>query len=817
MRSSWLLPALALTSGASALAYETIWLRWFRLLFGSTAQAAAATLAAFFLGLAIGSWFFARRAHRSDRPLRTYAFVEVGAAGTALLVPFVIAAYDPLYAALYAGLADDRSLFVALKFALAFAAMLPTTLLLGGTLPLLIAHHVREGDDLGRQGGWLYTTNTLGAALGTVAGALWLPEVLGIRGTYAVAVGGSLLAAALAFAGATRVAAATRTARPAERAPAGLLWIAGASGFGTLAFEVLLFHLLSMTLRSSVHSIGAVLLVVLVSLAAAAAFVAATAGRLDARRLLGFALAAEAVGLALLPFFVFAATDGLQATRVETLANGLWTAALFGGPALLVGGLVFPLTLRLASGGAPGSRAGGLLAANTLGGILGSLAGSWLLLDRLGLWPSMTLLAAGYALAALCPGPATARVRRGVALLVGLAGIGAWLGSPAALPAVGAPEGERLLAVHESAHGTLAVVEQANGNRWLKIDQYYGLASSAGSPRQQRWGHVALLLHPDPRRVLFVGSATGGTAASAVPHPVDEIVLVEIVPAVHDLARRFFAPYNRSIHSDPRTRLVVEDGRNHLRATRERYDVIVADQFVPARPGTGSMYSREHFRAVRERLTPDGVFAQWLPLYQMTDADFAIVAAGFREVFPNATLWRGDYSAATPSGGLIGLRGDPPTGADVAARIASLPDAARDRWLATPEAFWMLYVGPLALLPGLERAPPNTDDRPSFEFVAGRATAEQRSDFTARGWPRLGDALVQATSQGDPAFPGAPRASVEAGAALARANRLALEGKRAEALRVQREHVPPALLHPPDPTIGEFWPGRAVPDEGPAG
>ena len=625
----------------------------------------------------------------------------------------------------------------------------------------------------------------------------------------------SVCAAALAFAFAKagRPAALGSSARR-DHAPTPQLLIAAGSGFGILAFEVLLIHLLSMTLRSSVYSFGAVLLVVLMCLAASAAFVAATTRRLDPRSLLGAALTAEALILLALPSLLFATTDGLASTARETLANGLLIAALFGGPALLVGGLVFPVSLRLASGGSPGVRIGGLLAANTAGGILGSLAASYLLLDGLGLWRSIALLSAGYAVAALGVGPNRPRIRR-AALLVGGVALYAAAGgvNPLALPAAVAPEGSRLLAVREGAHGTLAVSEEPSGNRWLRIDQYYGLASSDGSPRQQRWGHIALLQHPDPKRVLFVGSATGGTAASAVLHPVEQIVLVEIVPEVHALAREFFAPYNRGVHTDVRTRLVVEDGRNHIRASTERYDVIVADLFVPARPGTGSMYSREHFEAVKARLLPGGVFAQWPPLYQHTAADFAIVAATFLEVFPDATLWRGDFSAETPTAGLVATLGPRLDAAAIDARLAFLREGGlRDRWLTDPRAFWMLYVGRLALAEQLAHATGTRDDRPLFEFVAGRATTERRAAFARRDWPELAEHIVQATGENDPAHPGRPLAALRAGAAMLRANLLATEGDlgaRRSALRLLRSSVPEDLLHPPDPTIGELWPGRS--------
>ena len=391
--------------------------------------------------------------------------------------------------------------------------------------------------------------------------------------------------------------------------------------------------------------------------------------------------------------------------------------------------------------------------------------------------------------------------------------------SPLHLPVAVADEGARVLAARESASGVVSVIEEASGNRWLRIDNHYGLASSEGSLRQQRWGHLALLQHPDPKRVLFIGSATGGTAASAVLHPVEQIELVDIVPEVHALAATWFAPWNRGVHRDPRTRLLVEDGRNHVRATQERYDAIVADLFVPWHPGAGSLYAREHFEAVAAHLTERGVFAQWLPLYQLGRREFEIIVATFLDVFPHAALWRGDFSAETPTAGLIATRGEPLSTAELEGRLRELRAlGVEDRWLVDPRGFWMLYVGPLqAGREPFASAPITRDDRPRLEFSAGRSTPEERLRFAREVWPALAEALTPAGD--DPLYPGRPADGPRAGAALLRANLLATSGQpgaRRLALARMRREVPAELLWPPDPTIGELWPG-APPEVGGAG
>jgi len=817
---SWALLGIALVSGSAALVYQVVWLRWFQLLFGSTAYAASATLCAFFTGLALGAALVGRASGRWPRPLLLYGAVELGAALFSLIVPLAIGLYEPLYAALFQTLADRRLSFVAVKYALALAAMLPAATLLGGTLPPLAAAFVRDARELGREGVLLYAVNLLGAALGSAVTAFWLIEALGLRASYGVGVALSLVAgaAALALARHQRSAATTGARASEGGAPLRYLAVSFASGFGILAFEVLLIHALAQILTNSVYSFGAVLLVVLLSLAAGAGVVSATARRLPSRTLLTAALLAEALLLLALPWLMVTATGGLGQYISGTLLHGLALAAAFGAPALLVGGVVLPLTFRLASGGVVGPRIGGLLAANTAGGILGSLLATFLLLEWLGLWPSLAILGLTYGVAALLVG-GSPRTRWLRGALVGSLVL-AVLVSPAnpwRLPVVSSEAGERLLAVAQGAHGVVSVLESSDGQRRIKLNNQYSLGGSRARVAQERAGHLPLLLHPEPKRVLFVGAATGGTASAAVVHSVQEIVLVELVPEVQSLAAEYFGFATRGVHRDPRTRLLVEDGRNHLRAAPERYDVVVADLFVPWRPGVGSLYTREHFQAVRDHLTPDGVFCQWLPLYQFGSREFEIVLATFLDVFPNATLWRGDFFARRPVAALVGWLGPPLWQSGVEARARRLGQrGVEDRWVVEPAGLWMLYVGPLIRLGDrLRNAPRNTDDRPYFEFRAGRSSTEERERFLKQGWPELAAQLMDPRRAADPSFLGPPPQGPRWGELLARLSREAVAQDRPAFRRTSREIrrlVPASLLAHPDPTAVESWPESPPPD-----
>jgi spermidine synthase len=736
-------------------------------------------------------------------------------------------AYGSIYAGLYGTFAEHGLGFVALKFALALVAVIPTATLIGGTFPMLAAAFVRDPREMGRRSALLYALNTLGAAAGSAAGALWLPERVGVTATYGVAVVLSLsiglLALALGGRGSAAGAPAGGDAASRAFAPPRLLFIAFASGLGTLAFEILLIHAIALVLISSVYSFGAVLIVVLVALAAGAALAAASARRLPVRSLLPAALVVEAIALLALPWWLTRGTSDILYQAEGSFGSGLVLAARFAGPPLLVAGLVFPFTFRLAEGGPVGPRIGGLLASNTVGSIAGSVLASFVLLDWLGLWPSVAALGLCYGgVALVCEGSARARALRAgvVAAAAGVIAFGA--ANPFALPVAKLQANERLLAVAEGAHGVVTVTEfftpRLEVDRHLKVNNEYTLSSALAHKHQQRMGHLPLLLHSDPRSVLYVGSATGETASAATLHPVEQITLVEIVPEVQQLAAEWFGDVNRGVYRNPRTRVVVEDGRNHLRAVPERYDVVVADLFVPYHPGVGAMYSLEHFRAVRRHLTSGGVFCQWLPIYQLREAEFRIIAATFLEVFPEATLWRGDFFVYHPTAALVGFADEPPPVSAIDAAARRLAErGVDDRWITDPRALWMFYLGPMGGALDLADVSRNSDGWPVFEYAAVRTREWQRGVFRGFGWPALWKRVIEAAGPADRVFPGRPFSSTWAGAALASASAMvAAEGaaKRPEAISLLRANVPADLLDPPDKTVSEFWPTLAEKDTG---
>ncbi len=836
-------------SGAGALVVETTWLRWLRELLGATAPAASATLVAFFLGQALGAAGAARLAPRAARPLRLYGGLELAAAAWALAVPPLLGVGETLVRSVYDGARGAPALLAALRLGAALAATLPASIAFGATLPALTAAAVGGRAALGRRGAALYGANVLGAALGTALATFWLPDVVGVsagyhRGIAALAAAG--LAALLlsgrfappAVASATPPAVASATPPRAPRAAtlrgSALGAFAAVSGFGAFAAEVLLVQAFSLVLDQSVYAFGAVLVVALgaFALAALAVSLASRAASFPIEKLLAASLASGGLALGAFPALFFAASGGLALVADPRpwpayLLTAFGVATATAGPALLAVGLVFPAALavsgNLDEGGPAAARIGRLAAANTLGALAGALAAPWLLLPGLGLWPSFAALGALYGAAALAaargPGVPLALLLGGAALALGA--------SPLRVPPLRLEPGERLVEVAAGAAGQVAVVER-DGELRIQTDNHYALGGSAQAPHQERQAHLALALRPGARRVAWIGSATGISPGAALAHPIERLALVELVPGVARAARRHFAPWNRGVYADPRSEVVLDDGRNFVRGTGQRFDALIADLFVPWQAGAAALFSREHFAAVRERLLPGGLFCQWLPLYQLGEAELQVVLATFLDVFPDAALFRGDFYGRFPIVALVAYAGAPPRADEVSAAVSALAAAGvSDRWVTHPIGIWSLYVGPLGpVAPTLQDVPRNRADHPVLEFLAARSRGggelAREGGFVGVRFARFARGVASRLGAADPLFGALGEARLRAAAgghALQTADALYAAGRRdesAEALAAAAGLLPLELLAeaPPDPSAASVWRDAAG---GPAG
>ncbi len=717
-------------SGAAALVYQTAWHRLLALFAGADTIAAALVVGAFLLGLGIGSLAAGLVADRLTRrgALLAFAACEVGIAAFAVASPWLY--HDVVYGQLLP-LSDSRAAI----FAVVFASLLWPTFLMGCSLPFLSKAVVREIEGSAELIGGLYGVNTLGAGIGAFVGGWYLIGTVGFDRAVqvgaainlAVAIGGLLLARGLG-------PATPAVARPAAHGDGSddrtvLRWamLVFISGFLIVALQIVWYRLVGVLLQSNGYSFSLVLSVFLLGDAAGLLVGARTIDRIaDPRRFffmmqglatalaLGGAWAVYgAIGFGLLPGS-FADRDIMsgEARDVAVIAALLLLVVL---PASFVMGFSFPVVQKAVQSdiGRLGERVGLVQLANIVGNSAGSLVAGLLLLDLAGTAGTLKLLAViGLAFALLqvtsAPGSRWAWPPA-IALALGLAffppGESFWrrLHGLTTETAIVAEDktGLSLLKMSNAQDGRLYI--QGHSQSWLPFHTVHAFL-----------GGIGPLTHPAPKRVLVIGSGTGGTPYAAGLRPdTDRVRVIEIVKPVMDTLQAYRGANPGSavdrLLGTPKFEIVVADGRHTLALDKGQWDVIEADAILPKTGLSGLLNSREFFEQVRSRLAPGGLYVQWAPTER--------TVATFRSVFPYVTMVHpaligSDRPIAYDRQRLLGLLADPRIDDHLAA--ARVDRAELRQWFADKKVE-VLNDGRT-----VPATTPNTDLFPRDEFYLNR-------------------------------------------------------------------------------------------------
>lgn len=744
---------LIFLSGCAGLVYEVLWMKQLGLLFGNSAQASAATFSAFFLGLGVGNWFWGRRAERMQDLLRAYALLEAGILACALIYFLILKLFHFTYPSLFQ-FAAQAHVVVIVKFLLAVLLVFPAAFFMGGTLPVMGQFLVRRKHEFGRTVSLFYGINTLGAAAGALAAGFYLPLQFGYRSSYLIglAITGTVAAAAffLSFRAKKRgIGHGPEATEPPSRDTADpglplpvITALCFLSGFGTLALEVLWTQMLSHSLQNTVYTFAAVLVTTLVCLAMGAG-VAHILARQRWRpvRIIFILLTMAGLSTGLSSFLMTGLTDNLSIVN----PGNEWGGHLFkvfrltflvAGMPLFFLGTIFPYLLKTGERyvESAGRTLGDLSAANTAGAVLGSSVAGFFLLGWLGLWHAVQLMSIAYLLAAiLLPVPFKSlkplwRAGAVVILLLHLNPL-----NPHHLLNMRMEPDEAMLEYWHGATGTVAVVKKGD-NKTIKINGHYSLGSLQADYLEKGQARIPLLLHPRAESVFFLGLGTGITAAEALcpEYGLERVVSCELIPEVVTAARTHFSEYTKDLFTDPRSRVIVDDGRHYLKATGEKFDIVNSDLFVVYRRGAGSLYSLEHFQSASERLAPGGLFVQWIPIYQLTRREFFIIAKTMLDVFPQVTVWRNDFNTWETAIALVAQNDTSPlfptgyAGFSPQLRTAALAGIDVRRFRSDETTLLLCYCGNLSGARAMfADIPRNTDDHPLIEYMTPRSSHAQ--------------------------------------------------------------------------------------------
>ncbi len=758
-------------SGATGLVYELLWVRVLYQSFGSTIQSVTTVVAAYMGGLGLGAWLFGRRADRHAKPAALYGWLEIAIGGFGLVSPLVLALAHRVYVGTAGALALGSGASVALRFGLAALVLLIPTTLMGGTLPALTKGFMgAERDRLQPSLGRLYALNTLGAVVGTALAGFVLVERVGIQGSLigTAAVNLALGAAALALAQPLEPGPAA----PPGRAPAPdtlrrlALVLLALTAFASLLDEIAWTRVLVMVVGGSTYAFTLVLLMFLLGIGLGSAVVA---GRRTARPTTA-ADAAVAQGITgagaalllgffgALPLYILAVLQhpGFGTTaRLALLGVAVGAVVLI--PAIGMG-LSFPLLADLAAprDAARGADVGAAYALNTLGSIAGAVLTGFVLVVALGTETTLriglvvngvvALVLAIYAARGVAEGSAEHRALQSRVLVGGLLGsvaLGAAFTAPGwstrlidlgptiygrqPMDAAGrraflTHRGTRQLAFREGWNATVSVWEGLSG-RTLRLNGKVDASDHGDMNTQIMLGLAPAAARPEPASALVIGFGSGVTTRvlSQVPG-MRRVRVVEIEPAVLAM-NGLFQGVNDSVLARRTVEAVVDDARSALQLHDDRFDVIVSEPSNPWVAGVATLYTPEFFRIVRSRLAEDGVYCQWVQVYQLPLPVVASVVRNLRAVFPHVEVWFSSSLDLMVLGSGRPIRYDRAWLARLLAPATSVGALSRE-WLGVDSAgdhFGRRLLGEAGAARLAERATlAHSDDRPELEFVAAR-------------------------------------------------------------------------------------------------
>ena len=751
-------------SGVSGLIYQVVWVRQFGQIYGNTVYSASIVVAIFMLGLGAGGYLLGALAddcRSASRLIRLYARLEmfVGVLGAAISVAL------PHLTAVVAGLSSYETgaegwhtlstASYVWRAVLAVVLLGPITMLMGGTLTVLVRARVRRDLDAS---GWrialLYGVNTMGAAAGAFLTDFALVPQFGLLATQSIAVALNLGAAAGAYVlcrGPEALVTSSPTPMPDRTADsvASVRWAAAAlalSGCAVLGVEMLWLRHLSVLLGGFRAVLSLLLTVMLLALGTGALIGGWIERRFrqPARTLMvvqGLFAAVTLIGLASNSADALVAYGASRAASLGTLSSfsrvalELWfnlrPMLLEVALPSLVAGLAFPLANAIVQRAhdAVGRRAGVLYAANTCGAVTGSLLTGYVLLPRLGMQGAATLLA-GVAVLAIGPLALASsdlqRTRTRLMFMTALPGVGAlvvWLLQPADFlvqRALGHAGGDQVLTRSEGVGELLAVVEHEGRGRGLLTNGHAMASTALLDQRYMRaLAHIPLLSMERPERVLVIGFGVGNTTHAATVHT--SVMRVDVADVSRNVLEHatYFRDANQDVLHDRKVSVFINDGRQHLQMMAPAtYDLITLEPPPIAHAGVGSLYSREFYDLVRSRLKAGGYVSQWLPAYQVPAESSLAMVRAFIDVFPQSVLLSGAQAELLLVGTITPrIQLDPDRVVATLAREPAVRDDLARLDLGSVREIAGTFVGSADTMARATSASPAvTDDRPLQEY-----------------------------------------------------------------------------------------------------
>lgn len=699
-----LIAILFVLSGLAGLIYQVVWFKHLSYFLGNTTYSQVIVLATFMGGLAIGSWWWGKRADRSRDALKLFAWLEVAIAIYCFLYFPIFEFVKEMFVALVKsqGWRSDSTMVLVLKlFVSAFTMLLPA-ILMGGTLPVLVRYLSDRITEVGKNVSILYFINSLGAVLGTVLAGFYLLQTIGLRATVYVGATADLLVG-LVFLIITygifkkRVELFPKKVKVKNEKVSRekeakyiitrkqyniVIIIAGVSGMCAMIYEVVWLRLLIPILSSTTYSFTLILAVFITGITLGSLLVYFILPKLKKPFLfLGLCQLFIVLSILLtLPFYekipyLIWSSIGDDMKSLEGYQYYLRTQLYYSSLIMIIPtvfmGMSLPIASRLAVKNVEksGSNVGRVFSINTLGTVIGSILAGLFLIPFIGIKSTIELcLILNLVLAFLVifyPQLLKPKSKVLVLVIVIFSGIyyllnvstERWAYSimmsevPRSINRSEPPETfekfynqERIkhdsILYYDEGVGGTIIVGKKDKKVYLYTNGKRDAHSVSDLRTQTMLGHIPLILHSDPDTVMVVGLGAGTTIGSVL---IDERVqYAEVAEISSEVidASKHFEHVNNKPLQDERLRVIKDDGITALRLSLYKYDIIISQPSNPWSAGVGNLFTKEFFEDCSSKLNPGGYMAQWFSLYEMDNETLKLIIRTISTEFKYISLWQ---------------------------------------------------------------------------------------------------------------------------------------------------------------------------------
>lgn len=758
-------------SGIAALTYEVLWVRHLGLIFGNTVYAAATVMMTYMFGLALGSHYAGKLAEKIKKPVKVFGILEVLTATYALCVPYIFDFIQFSYRFAAINISDSIIFLTFIRVFLALILLLIPTAMMGATLPVLAKGFLTKIEHFGSRLGILYGINTFGAVSGVLlAGFLFIPK-FGMSLTNIIAVSLDFLVGIIAISASIVFDRKTNqivnnkissSFAPLTKTAKWLLISIGISGFISLSMEVVWFRALILIFGSTTYSFSTMLGIFLVGLSIGSLIISLFADKIKKPEVI-FGISSTLIGfytLSSLYFFTSMPTFLLQHLMLDgepTWEKMISIKFLISIIFLLIPTILFGISFTtgvkaIRNHMSSSSEAVGEAAMfNTIGAALGAFFGGFILLPNVGMCSGLIICSSiiillGIILIRLFLISKTKKlVIPGAIILltfIFLINPPIWNKKIISSGPYFSPweyvknnkiilseklESERLLFYNEGITSTISVFRDLGEDLQYSSQGKVEADTTERSMMLQRMmGHLPMLFHPDPQRVVNIGLGAGVTFGAISCYPTEHLEVVEFEPSVVNIAK-VWSEENHDIVNNPNIKITINDGRNHLFISDEPYDVITSDPFEPVMAGAANLYTVDFFELAKSRLSDSGIMAQYLPLYELSYEDYQMIMRSFAKVFPDCIVFFTGFDSI-----LLGGKDANSLHLPIAARkfeIEQVKSSLGEIGFSDPEILLSMYVARLSNDNFLSRQGNlNSDNNPHIEFSAPKSTFHYTPD-----------------------------------------------------------------------------------------